>query len=262
MPKGVYKRTEETRRKMSEYHTRRKRVPLSEETKRKISKSNKGRKHPPPSEETRKKLSEANLGKKRSEEQKQRMRGRKHTEIAKRKIGLGNKGKRRSEETKKKMSDRMKRTGRKPPSRKGSKMSEESKRKIGQASKGNKYNLGRKTSEETKKKMSEIHKKIGSGKWMRGRNAGEKCKWWKGGVTPIYQKIRTSTEYKLWRKAVFERDGYACVWCGDNTSGNLNADHIKPFAYYPELRFAIDNGRTLCVSCHKTTDSYLKKRGW
>lgn len=30
----------------------------------------------------------------------------------------------------------------------------------------------------------------------------------------------------------------------------LQADHIKPFA------FAIDNGRTLCVACHKTTDTF------
>ena len=62
-------------------------------------------------------------------------------------------------------------------------------------------------------------------------------------------------EYKLWRKAVFERDNYTCIWCG--YKGNkLQADHIKPFADYPELRFAIDNGRALCVDCHKKTRTW------
>jgi len=71
------------------------------------------------------------------------------------------------------------------------------------------------------------------------------------------QIIRSSLEYKLWREAVFKRDNWACIWCGNK--GKLNADHIKPFAYYPELRFAIDNGRTLCVKCHKSTDTYANK---
>lgn len=79
---------------------------------------------------------------------------------------------------------------------------------------------------------------------------------WKGGITPINKSIRESVQYKLWRKAVFERDNYQCIWGGKEHGPKLNADHIKPFAYFPELRFAIDNGRTLCEDCHKKTDTY------
>ena len=75
-------------------------------------------------------------------------------------------------------------------------------------------------------------------------------------------RIRQSTEYKLWRMSVFKRDGFRCVWCGarfiKGVTGRviLNADHIKPFSLFPELRLAIDNGRTLCRGCHKTTTTY------
>lgn len=62
-------------------------------------------------------------------------------------------------------------------------------------------------------------------------------------------------EYRDWRKTVFARDDYTCLWCGKR-GVELNADHIKPFALYPELRLEISNGRTLCVPCHETTDTY------
>ena len=94
----------------------------------------------------------------------------------------------------------------------------------------------------------------------RPNMTGDKHPNWQGGKTSINAIVRHSLEYKLWRKAVFERDNYTCVWCGLK-SGNgktvvLNADHIKPFYLYPELRFAIDNGRTLCIDCHKTTNTF------
>lgn len=83
---------------------------------------------------------------------------------------------------------------------------------------------------------------------------------WKGGITPLNAVLRTSLEYKNWRRSVFERDNFTCQECGVR-SGNgkkviLNADHIKPFAYFPEVRFNIDNGRTLCSFCHKKTDTF------
>jgi 5-methylcytosine-specific restriction endonuclease McrA len=98
---------------------------------------------------------------------------------------------------------------------------------------------------------------------FKKQRAGSNNSNWRGGVTPINRSIRTSAEYKLWRKVVFERDNYTCIWCGAKSGVGkkviLHADHIKAFSLFPELRFAIDNGRTLCEPCHKTTDTYAGK---
>jgi len=94
--------------------------------------------------------------------------------------------------------------------------------------------------------------------FKKGVYAGDKHWNWKGGITSENHKLRTSAEYKLWRNAVYERDNYTCIWCG-NRGCRLEADHIKPWCDYPALRFAIDNGRTLCKECHKKTDNYGKK---
>ena len=69
---------------------------------------------------------------------------------------------------------------------------------------------------------------------------------------------RRSVEYRMWRKAVFERDDYTCQHC--NARGvELNADHIKPFAVFKELRYELTNGRTLCVECHRKTPTWGKR---
>ena len=78
---------------------------------------------------------------------------------------------------------------------------------------------------------------------------------WQGGITPLNKKIRNSNEMKNWRKAVFKRDNWTCIRCKKH-GGNLEADHIRPFALYQNLRFDINNGRTLCIDCHRKTNSY------
>lgn len=72
--------------------------------------------------------------------------------------------------------------------------------------------------------------------------------------------ISVQYQYKKWRKDVFVRDDYTCKKCGLK-GGRLNAHHIKEWAEFPELRFDIDNGITLCEPCHYATHGkeYRKK---
>lgn len=111
-------------------------------------------------------------------------------------------------------------------------------------------------SPETKQKMSITHKRIGT---MPPVRSGSANNLWKGGISRGYKTGYYSTEYKHWRKTIFERDGYTCQVCR-KVGVYLTAHHIKSFAKYPTLRFNIDNGVTLCETCHTLTDNY-KGRG-
>jgi hypothetical protein len=127
----------------------------------------------------------------------------------------------------------------------GKRASDECRDKIARSLIGHKRNVGKSLSIEHRKKLSDA-------------NRGEKSSFWRGGSTKEGQLIRSSMEYRDWRKAVFERDGYSCVECGAH-GVHFHADHIKPFASFPELRLDVSNGRTLCVPCHKATPTYLNR---
>ena len=75
------------------------------------------------------------------------------------------------------------------------------------------------------------------------------------GLSSANELLRKSAAYKSWRLAVFERDDYTCQECLQR-GGELNADHIKPFAFFQEGRFDTGNGRTLCIQCHRKTDTF------
>ena len=77
---------------------------------------------------------------------------------------------------------------------------------------------------------------------------------WRGGIKSFNDLIRNSKEYISWREKVFARDNWTCQKCGKRSKRNqyiiIHAHHIKPFAVFPELRFKICNGQTLCKKCH------------
>jgi hypothetical protein len=138
------------------------------------------------------------------------------------------------------------------------------------------WNKGKKHTEESKEKMvlhSSHHPawnkglpawnkgKKGKQAWNKGLKnylSGENSPVWKGGSSRAYKTGYYSNEYKLWRKAIFERDGYRCQVC-EMIGGYLTAHHIKSFVHYPGLRFSLDNGITLCEKCHSLTDNYRRK---
>lgn len=109
-------------------------------------------------------------------------------------------------------------------------------------------NKGQTASPETRRKQREA--KLG----IRGPDHWN----WRGGKRSERSRAMARDEYAQWRKAVFERDGYACQGCGQY-GGQLHADHVLPWARYPEHRFDVDNGRTLCVPCHCKTPTFPKQ---
>lgn len=126
-----------------------------------------------------------------------------------------------------------------------------------------KFNKGKTLSQDHRVKIGEGNKgkvrkdnvKERISKNLRGRFIGELNPFYKHGQSNKNKIARQTFEYKQWRKSVFDRDNYTCKDCGIN-GVYVTAHHIKSFAYYPELRYDVSNGVTLCEGCHSKTDNY------
>lgn len=117
------------------------------------------------------------------------------------------------------------------------------------------WNKGKQWSFEVRKKLSFSH---------IGLNCAEKHYNWKGGITPLIRMIRNSFKYRQWRSDVFTRDEFLCSVCCQKGK-ELNAHHLRKFssiivacevktykdALSCEELWNINNGITLCKSCHK-----------
>lgn len=108
-------------------------------------------------------------------------------------------------------------------------------------------------------------------KHIRDKISGSNHYKWNGGYTSINLIVRKCYEYRQWVQDIFKRDNWTCQECFKK-GGKLNAHHIKQFALILKendiktLEEALDcyelwnyeNGQTLCLDCHKKTDTYLK----
>jgi len=146
--------------------------------------------------------------------------------------------------------------------------SEESNKKNSESHKGEKgFWFGKQRTKEARQKMSR----------SRAGKIGPKSGNYKGGITPIMDRIRKSFKYKQWRQDVFERDGYTCQRCQDKDK-RVNAHHHKKYfsalmeeikEYFPlsdlyteammyKPLWDLNNGITLCEKCHKKKHKELK----
>lgn len=90
-------------------------------------------------------------------------------------------------------------------------------------------------------------------------------------LTKLNKLIRVQPEIINWKKEILKRDEYKCIQCWTTTE--LEIDHIIPmcqlikenkinkqnFKENIKLFLDINNGRTLCKSCHKKTPTYAKQ---
>lgn len=157
------------------------------------------------------------------------------------------------------------------PDRNGIPHTEETKAKMRKAA------VGRVNSDVAKAKMSATRlgnpKYSGSNHPLYGKSrpdiTGEKHFNWNNGISALYRKIRRMTKYAEWRTYCFQRDNFTCVFCSRKAT-YLHVDHIRPFAAIVkdhnltstveaqtcEELWNVNNGRTLCVPCHRKTDTY------
>ena len=69
--------------------------------------------------------------------------------------------------------------------------------------------------------------------------------------------LSLTPEWRAWRRAVYARDRHICVMCRiprhKNRYVKYDPHHIVRKALRPDLMYVVDNGVTLCRSCHRQT---------
>jgi hypothetical protein len=96
-----------------------------------------------------------------------------------------------------------------------------------------------KLSLETRQKMSKSRRGEKNWRWVKDRT----------------QLVKSSHKhldgnYREWASGVKKRDRWKCRLLSSDCSGRLESHHIFNWKEYPELRYLINNGITLCHAHH------------
>lgn len=165
-----------------------------------------------------------------------------------------------SKELRKRISETLKTKGIVPPSRLGVRFTKEQKAHLSFKKQERKKLLGYINSPETRKKISLARKgmrfteehKANISKNRRGKGMKEQHYLFKVDRNELKTDRRHAydSRYKIWMRQVKNRDGWKCRITNQECSGRMEAHHILGWMEYPELRYQINNGITLCHFHH------------
>ena len=105
---------------------------------------------------------------------------------------------------------------------------------------------------------------------IRLKKTGKPCIWTEDGRRSFHEKMsgensphwikdrsllkkdnkRNDVAYGEWRKQVWKRDGWKCRINNKDCRGKIIVHHILSWRDFPELRYNINNGITLCQAHH------------
>lgn len=98
---------------------------------------------------------------------------------------------------------------------------------------------GKRLPEETKRKLSESMKGEKHWNWIKDRS-----------LLKTDRLKMYDTKYKYWMLEVKKRDKWKCRIDNKDCQGEVIAHHILSWRDFPELRYNIKNGITLCQAHH------------
>lgn len=151
----------------------------------------------------------------------------------------------------------------------------ESRKKVSESMRGvNTWMKGRKLPEKTRANMSRNNARYWTGKKRLDMTGSLHPNWKPVKKNSPSVSIRTSDKYHKWRITIFRRDGFTCKGCGV-VGGTLQVDHYpvtfaeiletfqiktKEDGFECEALWDMENARTLCIGCHKKTDTWGRTR--